>query len=347
MRLRTTLVKATTLALAAALFATSAVPVLAAEKIPFTLSWKLMGPHSPVFLAVDRGYFAAEGLDPDIVAGDGSANVVNRITSGAFLFGIGDVASLIKFNTLNPTKRVKALYNQTPADLTIVTLKRAGITKPEDLKGRIMGSPVGDTAYKMFPAYSAATGVKASDIKWEHMAPNIREAMLMQGKVDAITANEGTAYFALKGAGVKDADIVYLRYADVGINIVNIGLMTNESLIKEKPELVKKMVRAINRGVVDAIADPKAAVDALMKRDPLLDRDIEMGRWAYSISQMVKQPDAKAGGLGFYSDKSVATSIDTVAAAESLPSKIAISDVIDMSFLPPAAERGIPAPKTN
>src|SRR4051812_25326215 len=78
--------------LAAAAFATAGAfvsPALAAEKVPFTLSWKLMGPHSPFFLAVDRGYFAAEGLELDIAAGDGSANVVNRITSGAFLFGSG------------------------------------------------------------------------------------------------------------------------------------------------------------------------------------------------------------------------------------------------------------------
>ena len=175
----------------------------ALEKVPFTLSWKLMGSFAPIFLAVDRGYFAAGGIELDIVSGDGSANVVKRLASGAYQIGVGDIASVIRFNAHNPDSRVKALYNQTPADLALVTLKAPQISKPADLKGRIIGAPVGDTAYKMFPAFSTATGVSASDLKWEHMTFSIREAMLMQGKVDAVTANEGTAYFNLKAAGIK------------------------------------------------------------------------------------------------------------------------------------------------
>jgi len=84
-----------------------------------------------------------------------------------------------------------------------------------------------------------------------------------------------------------------------------------------------------------------------MKRDPLLKREIEMERLKYAVDRMIGQPDAKAGGLGFYSDATIAQSIDIVAAAEKLPSKIAVGDLIDMSFLPPAAERAIPSPKTN
>jgi len=322
-------------------------PAMALEKIPFTLNWKLGGIHGAVFLAMDRGYLKEEGIELDVVAGDGSANVVNRLASGAYQIGMGDIASVVRFNTLNPDRKVKAIYNQTPADLAVVTLKGRGITKPMDLKGKKVGAPVGDTAYKMFPAFSAATGISASDITWEHMAPNIREAMLMQGKVDAAMANEGTALFNMKGAGVKEEDMVFIRYNEHGVNLVNIGFMANESYIKSNPETVRKIVRGLHRGFVAAMENPKAAIDALMKRDPLLKREIEMERLKYAVDRMIGQPDAKAGGLGFYSDATIAQSIDIVAAAEKLPSKIAVGDLIDMSFLPPAAERAIPSPKTN
>ncbi len=62
---------------------------------------------------------------------------------------------------------------------------------------------------------------------------------------------------------------------------------------------------------------------------------------------MLGQPDAKAAGLGFYTDASVTSSIDIVTAAEDLSVKIGVGDLIDMSFLPPAAERAIPAAKMN
>ena len=322
-------------------------PVYAQEKLPFTLNWKFGGIHGAVFLAVDRGYFAQEGIDPSIVAGDGSANVVNRLASGAYQIGIGDIASVVRFNTLNPDKRVKAVYNITPADLAIVTLAGRGISKPADLKGKLIGAPVGDTAYKMFAAFSAATGISSSDLKWEHMAPNIREGMLMQGKVDAVTANEGTALFNLKGAGIKESDIVFIRYNEHGVNIINIGVMVNESYLKEKPDMVRKVLRAINRGHVDTLKEPAAAIDALVKRDPLLKRNIEIERLAYGTSRMVDQPDVKAGGLGFYSNETIAQSIKIIASAEQLTTDLKSSDLIDMSFLPDAKDRVVPAAKSN
>jgi NitT/TauT family transport system substrate-binding protein len=327
---------------AAAMLMVAAGQAAAQEKLPFTLNWKFGGIHGAVFLAQDRGYFAQEGIDPSIVAGDGSANVVNRLASGAYQIGIGDIASVVRFNTLNPDKKVKAVYNITPADLAVVTLAGRGITKPADLKGKLIGAPVGDTAYKMFAAFSAATGVASADLRWEHMAPNIREAMLMQGKVDAVTANEGTALFNLKGAGIKESDIVFIRYNEYGVNIVNIGVMANESFIKEKPETVRKVLRAINRGHADAIKQPKAALDALMKRDPLLKSDIEMERLQYAITRMVAQPDVKASGLGFYAEASIAESIKVISSAEQLATQIKPADLIDMSFLPDAKERAIP-----
>ena len=85
---------------------------IALEKVSLTLSWVFGGANAPILLAVDRGYFAAGGIDLDIAAGNGSANVVTRVASGAFQAGIGDTASIIKFNSLNPERRIKALYSQ-------------------------------------------------------------------------------------------------------------------------------------------------------------------------------------------------------------------------------------------
>jgi len=317
------------------------------EKLPFTLNWKLSGSHAPIFLAVDKGFFAEEGLDPEIVAGDGSANVVNRLASGTWNIGIGDIASVIRFNTLNPEQRVLAIYNQTPADLTVVSIAGRGIETAADLVGKKIGAPVGDTAFKMWPAFAAATGLKDGDITWEHMAANIREAMLLQGRVDAITANEGTAYFNLKGANIPDDEMVFIRYSENGVSLVNIGLMVNESYAQEHPDKVRAVVRAVHRGYVAAMEDPQAALDSLMARDPLLNREIEEERYQYMVERMIGQPDALEGGLGYYSDATIAGSISIVAAAEELSHEIAPGDLIDMSFLPPAEERAIPVIPAN
>lgn len=344
---RSRLSPAIALALAAFALVLPAAPAAALEKIPFTLAWVIGGSNGPLYLAMDRGYFAAEGLEIDPVPGDGSANVVNRLASGAYQIGLGDIASLIKFNTLNPDKRVMALYNQFPADLSIVSLKGRGITEPADLKGKTIGAPTGDTAYKMFAAFAAANNLSPDDMKWEHMAITLREPMLIQGKVDAITANESTAYFALKGAGVANSDMVFIRYPQHGVNLIGSGMMANELYIKEHPDVVRKIVKAFNHGWEDSFTDPQASLDAALKRDPLLKPDLEMGRLKYAISGMLGQPDAKTAGIGAYTDATIAASVDIIVASEKLDKKIAPRDVADMSFLPPIGERHAPTAKIN
>jgi NitT/TauT family transport system substrate-binding protein len=311
-------------------------------RVPITLNWKFYGVHGCIFLAQDRGYFTQQGLDVTLDAGDGSANVVNRLASGAYEIGFGDNGAVIRFNSLNPDRTVKAIYQDAPSDLTVVTLKGRGISKPKDLEGKTVGAPVGDAAFKMFPAFVAATGIKADTIKWEHMAFNLREAMLIQGKVAAVTANEQTAWSNLKTAGINDEDMVFIRFSEQGINLINIGFMATDKIIRERPQIVKGVVHAVNRGYQDCLADPEAALTALLKRDPLLKRDIERTRFLMNVTRMLRSPDVKEGGLGVYGTRELQQSIDIVASAENLARKPTPQEIATMDFLPAANERAVP-----
>ncbi len=322
-------------------------PATALDKVTFSLASTLDSRSGPIFLAYDRGYFRDLGVDLEIVPGNGSANVVNKLAAGTAQMGTGDIASVVKFDILNPTQRVKAVFNEKMADLVIASIKGRSITKPEDLKGRTLGAPTGDTAYRMFSAFSAATGVKDDDVKWDHMDMAIREAMLVQGKVDAITATYSSVFFNLRSLGVADSDMVFLRYTDYGVNIVGNGWMVTEAFAKGHPETVRHMLAAFSHGWRDTMADPNAAVDATLKREPLLKRDIELAKIKMSASQLIDQPNAKIGGIGSYSDAMIKYTIGVISKAENLNPDIAVSDIIDMSFLPPIAERTIPAQTMN
>lgn len=320
----------------------AAFPAAARDKVVLSLAWSIGGSQNGVFLGIDRGYFAEEGIDLEVVPGNGSSNTVNRVASGAFQFGVGDIPSIVRFNAMNPETKVKAIYNQQPTDLAFVTLKGRNITKPEDLKGKIIGAPTGDTAYKMFPAFSTATGIKASDLKWEHMAPNVREVMLIRGQVDAITANQATALFALKSAGVKESDIVFIMYPDVGVKLAGGGVMATEALIKKNPDLVARFVRAYSRSAREGFADTAAAVDATLKREVLLKRDLEMEKAGQSHGSILGQELVKQKGLGAFSEDIIQGTIDTMTATESLTTKLQVSDIIEPGFLPQLKDRTAP-----
>ena len=99
---------------AMALGATSA---FAQQAIKFTLDWKFEGPAAPFVVAIDKGFYKAEGLDVTIDTAGGSLEPLNRIASGTYDIGFGDINSLIKFRDANPNVPLKAVfmvYNKPP-----------------------------------------------------------------------------------------------------------------------------------------------------------------------------------------------------------------------------------------
>ena len=79
--------------------------------VNFTLDWRFEGPAAPFTVALDKGYFKAEGLDVTIDTGNGSRESIPRVASGTYEIGFGDVNSLIRFRDENPAIDVKAVHD--------------------------------------------------------------------------------------------------------------------------------------------------------------------------------------------------------------------------------------------
>ena len=112
MSIRTLLRKAL-LTLAAASIATAA---HAADpvKIRFILNWKYQGPQAWFFVAQDKGYFKAEGLDVQMDQGEGSGAAVTRVASKAYDIGFGDINALTVFAAQHPEDSPKAVFMTAP-----------------------------------------------------------------------------------------------------------------------------------------------------------------------------------------------------------------------------------------
>jgi len=327
--------------LAGAVLAAMPLAAHAQTKIKMVLNWKYQGPQAWFFMAQDKGYFKAEGLDVEIDQGEGSSASIIKVASGAYQAGFGDINALISLAATRPAEAPVAvfmIYNTPP--FTIVVKKDSPIKTPKDLEGKTVGGPANDGALKLFPAFAKVAKIDAAKVNITNMAPNLREQMLLRGQVDAIFGFTNTVYFSAKLVGIDpEKDLRFINYADYGMDLYSNAIVFGRTFAKENPKAVAGFVKAVNRAINDSLANPEAAMDVVMKREPLLKRDIEKERLMATIKEEMNHAEIGKIGLGDVDPVRLKRAIAMVVEANGLPRTPPNDEVFDRSFLPPRADR--------
>jgi len=314
----------------------------AQQAVKFTLDWKFEGPAAPFLVAIDKGFYKAEGLDVTIDTAGGSLEPLNRIASGTYDIGFGDINSLIKFRDANPNVPIKAIYmvyNKPP--FSIVGRKSRGVAKPKDLEGKKLGAPAPDGAYAQWPIFVKANNIDASKVTIENVGFPVREPMLAAGQVDAITGFSFSSYINLKDRGVPADDISVLLMADYGVNLYGNTIIVNPKFAAEKPEVVKAFLRAFTKGMQETIKNPGTSVDSVIKRNDVAKKEVELERLNMSIKDNMLTDEVKKNGFGAVDMARLDGSIDQIALTFTFKAKPKGADIFDASFLPDAAARKV------
>ncbi len=308
----------------------------AATDIDLVLNWKYEGAQAWFFLAEEKGYFKDQDLNVTIDQGEGSAASIPKVASGVYDAGFGDTNALIQLASTQPERApvgVYMIYNTPP--FVIAVKADSPITEPKDVEGKTIGAPANDGALKLFPAFAELTGIDQSKVTINNMSPNLREQLLMRGQIDAAFGYITTVSFSAKGMGVDpDKDLRFIRYGDHGMDLYSNSIFFSQEFINDNPDAVRGFLTALNQAIQDAIANPEEAMDALMKREPLLNREVEMEKMLTTVRNDMSHPEIAEIGLGDVDDERLKKNIDIVVAANKLETKPSIEQVFDRRFLP-------------
>ena len=309
--------------------------------IKFTLGWKTQGSDAPFLVALNEGYFEEEGLNVTIDQGEGSAATITRIMSGAYDAGFGDINAIIQNAAARPGEApvmVFQMWNRPP--FAIAVPKELGLTSPKELEGKTLGGAQGTPTTRLFPVFARLNDIDAETIKYESLAPNLQEPMLIRGEIDGAFTFTVSSWFNLI-ANRKDpaADFDWFNYEDYGMDLYSNGMMVSREMLAENPEAVAGLVRAVTRATMEITKDQDIAVKAIMAFDNLVDADLERARLEFALTKLMNAPEVSETGIGDLVDERLTRSIAIIAEGYGLETLPEASEIFDRSFLPPVEDR--------
>ncbi len=208
---------------------------------------------APFYVAQNKGYFAAEGLEVEIEYGFEN-DFVALAAQGEREFAVasGDQIILARAQGL-PITYVMKWYQRFPVALLAKADK--GIAKPSDLTGKKVGLPgLFGASFIGWKGLVYAAQLDESAIKVEEIGFT-QTAAIQQDLVDAAIVYIANEPNQLRSQGIEVNVIEVSDYID----LVSNGLVAGDKLLADDPDLIQRMVRASLRGLKDTIDNPDEA----------------------------------------------------------------------------------------
>jgi NitT/TauT family transport system substrate-binding protein len=229
-------------------------PAAAQDKMQLQLNWFHLADHSPIYLAMKKGYYKEENIDLTVLRGSGSADSAKKIDLGQADVGISDAPTVLTAISKGANLRMVAVvYDK--AGNNVFFRKSANIKTPKDLVGKKIAVPPADSHRVLWPAFAAINGIDPASVTLVNIKPEGKQAIVAAGEVDG-SFDLYTSY-AIWEKVLGKGEVGNLLWADFGLPIYGHTYFVNNDLLQKNPKLVERFLRATHKGWRDAQGQPQ------------------------------------------------------------------------------------------
>ena len=223
----------------------AAAPALAADEVTLQLKWVTQAQFAGYYVAADKGFYEAEGLDVTILPGGPDIAPTQVIAGGGADVTVEWMpAALAAREKGLPLVNIAQPFKSSGMMLTC--WKDAGIASPDDLKNRTLGVWFFGNEFP-FMSWMSSMGI-STDGKGENGVEVLKQGFnvdpLLQRQADCISTMTYNEYWQVIDAGVNAGDLVTFKYEDQGVATLEDGLYVLEDKLSE-PGFEDKMVRFV------------------------------------------------------------------------------------------------------
>jgi|GEM_PF-139429 len=225
--------------------------------------------YAPLYVAMDGGYFAKEGLDVELVYSGNDDQVFATVISGAAQFGVGDPAfTAISREKGGEGKVIAALVGRVANWAVTKNPNIPPFTDPQKLDGmRITSFPSPSTTFTILSGLQKDLNLSKMEIK--QLAFGTEQAALERNEADLAIMLEPNASVA-ESQGFRVVWSLAKYYGGFALT----GVTATDSFIKKDPETVQRFVNGLQAALTFCATSPEAAAKSLEKNFPTLQPEI-------------------------------------------------------------------------
>ncbi len=230
------------------------------DRVSIRTNWLWYGSHSIFFLAKEKGLYRAANLEVDIKQGNGSGNVARLVANRDSTFGYISIGALINQAAQGAPIIAVATIDAMGAD-AVLCRPDAGIGKIQDLNGKEILTTAGAGVNSFWPVVVKTAGLDEKSIKLVNVAENALVPSYLRGLAPCMLGGMDDKPAEIEANGGKKP--VIFPYSEYGVDQPGYAIATHKTLVKDKPDLVRRFVVATLHGVKMAKENPDASVKAM------------------------------------------------------------------------------------